>query len=70
MGGTMERISTILVAIVGVAMVAVVLSKQANTSGVIKSSGDALSGFLGTALSPITGGNFNSFAGINSFSNY
>lgn len=52
----MERIVTVLVAIVGVAMVAVLVSKQANTSGVIDSSGNALSGFLATALSPVTGG--------------
>ena len=47
---------TILLAITGVAFIAVLVSKNANTSQVVGSLGSAYSGALGTALSPITGG--------------
>jgi hypothetical protein len=46
---------TVLTAIIGVAIIAVLVSKQANTSGVIQAGGSAFSGALGTALSPVTG---------------
>lgn len=52
---------TVLTAIVGVAIIAVLVSKQANTSGVITAGGNAFSTALGTAVSPITGGS--GFAG-------
>jgi hypothetical protein len=56
---------TVLTAIVGVAIIAVLVSKNANTSGVIQAGGNAFGGALGVALSPVTGqsgfGNFGSF---------
>ncbi len=52
----MERITTIAVAIIGVATLAALMSRKANTAGVIKAAGDAFGGTLGIALSPITGG--------------
>lgn len=55
MGSAGEQIVTVLVAIVGVAILAVIVSKNSATSAVIKSTGDAFSGALGVALSPITG---------------
>jgi len=59
MNSTMEKITTIAVAIVGVATLAVLVSKNANTAGVIKSAGDAFSKSLGVAVSPVTrGGSF------------
>jgi uncharacterized membrane protein (Fun14 family) len=57
MDGAMEKIVTIAVAIIGVATLAVLVSRNANTSGVIKSAGDAFSKALGTAISPVAGGN-------------
>jgi len=58
---------TVLLAIVGVAIIAVLVSKNANTAGVIGAGGTAFSGALGTALSPVTGqnmmGGLGSFAG-------
>jgi acid phosphatase family membrane protein YuiD len=54
---------SILMAIVGVAIIAVLVSKNANTTGVISAGGSAFSGALGTALSPVTGGGFGSFTG-------
>jgi hypothetical protein len=52
----MEPIVTIAVAIVGVATLAVLFSKKANTAGVIQAAGSAFSGALNAATSPITGG--------------
>lgn len=49
---------TVATGIIGLALVAVIVSKNANTSGVI---GAAASGFakdLGAAVSPVTGGGF------------
>ncbi len=58
---------TVLTAIVGVAIIAVLVSKNANTVGVIQAGGGAFSQSLSTALSPVTGqsgfGNFGSFTG-------
>lgn len=48
---------TIAVAIVGVAILAVLVSKNANTSGVIGASGSAFSNALSAAEAPITGAN-------------
>lgn len=55
----------VLTAIVGVAIIATLVSKNANTAGVIQAGGSAFSGALGTALSPVTGsgGGFGSFTG-------
>lgn len=47
---------TVATAIVGVAIIAVLVSKQANTSGVITAGGNAFSKDLATAVSPVTGG--------------
>lgn len=63
MGGAMEKITTIAVAIVGVAILAALVSKKANTVGVIDSAGNAFTKSLAVALSPVTGGGtgFNGF---------
>lgn len=47
---------TVATAIVGLAIIAVLVSKQANTSQVITSGGSAFSQALTAAVSPITGG--------------
>lgn len=59
---------TVATAIVGLAIIAVLVSKQANTSSVITSGGSAFSQAISAAVSPITGGsssltNFSSPAG-------
>jgi len=46
---------TILMAVVGVAILAVIVSRNSNTSQVLQSFGQAFSGILGTAVSPVTG---------------
>jgi hypothetical protein len=46
---------TILLAIVGVAILAVLVSKQSNTTGVIQAGASGFSNALATAISPISG---------------
>lgn len=55
MNGLSEGIVTVLLAIVGVGMVAVLVSKNANTSGVIQSGASGFSNALAVAQSPVTG---------------
>lgn len=54
-GGFWETLSVIGLAIVGVASLAVLVSRNANTTGVIQASGNAFSNALGVAVSPVTG---------------
>lgn len=54
-----EKLVTIAVAITGVATLALLVSKKANTAGVIGAGGKAFSEALGVALSPVTGGGNN-----------
>ena len=56
---------TVLTAIIGVAIIAVLVSRNANTAGVLTAGGSAFSGALGTALSPVTGQT--GFSGYGSF---
>lgn len=51
-----EGAITIAALIVTVAIVAVLVGRNAQTSGVIRSAGSAYSQDLGTAISPVTGG--------------
>ena len=50
-----DQIVAILTAIVGVAIIAVILSKNSNTANVISSAASAFSQAIGTAVSPVTG---------------
>lgn len=63
MGHLGDQITAILVAIVGVAIVAVIVSNRANTANVITSASGALASAIGTAVSPVTGGGTASFGG-------
>ena len=47
---------TVLTAIIGVAIVATLVSKQANTAGVLTAGGNAFSSILKTAVAPVSGG--------------
>ncbi len=57
----MEKLVTVAVAIVGVATLAVLVSRNANTSGVIKAAGDAFSGAIRAATGPVSGGQMGGF---------
>lgn len=50
-----EAVVTIALAIVGVAMLAVLVSRNANTTGVIQAAASGFSNALGVAQSPVTG---------------
>lgn len=56
MNSILSGIVTIAVAIIGVAIVATLVSKNADTSNVIKSAGSAFSGALHAATGPVSGG--------------
>lgn len=59
MNTTVNALVTIATGVLGVAILALLVSKNANTSGVIKSAGDAFGGSLRVALSPVVGGGGN-----------
>lgn len=50
-----ESITTIAVAVTGVAIVAVLVSRNANTAAVIQAGASGLSNALDVAVSPVTG---------------
>ncbi len=50
-----DQIVTIATAIVGVAILAVLVGRNSNTANVIGAAGDAFAGALRTAVSPVTG---------------
>lgn len=58
---------SIATAITGVAILAVLVSKNSNTAGVLQAAGGAYSTMLGTALSPVTGAS--PFGGVGSYNN-
>jgi len=51
-----ESIVTIATAIIGLAMLAVIVGRNARTTDVINASGHAFNSALGTAISPVAGG--------------
>lgn len=48
---------TVIVAIIGVAIIALIFSNQSNSVNVIKTSGSVLTSLLSTAVNPYSGGN-------------
>ena len=56
MDGAMEKIVTIGVAIIGVATLAVLVSRNSNTAGVIGAAGGAFAQALNAATRPVSGG--------------
>lgn len=56
MGNIGPGIIAIVTGIIGLAIVAVVVSQRANTSTVIGSAGSALSSVIAAAVSPVSGG--------------
>lgn len=51
-----EQVSAILMAVVGVAILAVLVSRNAQTGSVLQAGGQAFSSILGAAEAPVTGG--------------
>jgi uncharacterized membrane protein len=58
-----SAVVSILMAIIGVAIIALLVSPKAQTGSVVGAAGQAFSGVLGTALSPVTGSGFGSTIG-------
>lgn len=56
MGKIGEQIAVVALAIIGVAILAVIVSNQSNTSNVIGAFGNAFTGSLKAALSPLGSG--------------
>jgi PRD1 phage membrane DNA delivery len=59
-----QGIVTVLTAIVVVAIIAVLVSKNANTAGVLQAGGQAFSTSLGAAVAPVTGGSLGFTGGM------
>jgi hypothetical protein len=53
-----ETLTTIALAIVGLGVVSVLVSKKAQTPAVIQSAGSAFSNAMGVAESPVTGATY------------
>jgi hypothetical protein len=62
-----NSVVTVATAIVGLAIIAALVSKNANTAGVVTASGNSFSQALTAALAPVDG---NSFGGGNMASGY
>jgi len=56
MNSVTESVVTVAVAIIGLATLAVVVSRNARTVDLIKAGGNVFNTSLATALSPVTGG--------------
>jgi hypothetical protein len=54
-----QSVTVILTGILGVAILSVIVSRNANTAGVLTAGGNAFSKMLGTAISPVAGGGGN-----------
>lgn len=65
MNNLTEALVTILTAIVGVAILSVLVSKKSNTKGVIEAFGAAFGNSLGIATAPVTGANVTGLSGLN-----
>lgn len=57
MNAITEAVVTIASLIIGVAMISVIVSKNANTTGVIQAGASGFGNALGVAESPVTGAN-------------
>jgi PRD1 phage membrane DNA delivery len=54
-----EMLTTIATAIIGLAIVSVLVSKKAQTPAVIQAAGSAFGNAMGVAESPVTGATYN-----------
>jgi hypothetical protein len=59
MNALLEGAVTIALAIVGLAIVAILVSRKAQTPAVIQAAGSAFGNSLGVAESPVTGASYN-----------
>lgn len=64
MNQLVNGIITILAAVVGVAILAVLVSKSSNTTAVLQAGSSGFAQILGAAESPVTGASFNGSSGL------
>lgn len=57
MNRMIEAASTIILAVIGLAIVSVLVSRKANTASVIQASASGLGNLVGVAQSPVSGAN-------------
>lgn len=50
-----DKVTVVVMAIIGLAVLAVILSKNANTSNVISAAGSGFNSLLAAAISPVAG---------------
>lgn len=62
-----SSVVTVAVAIIGVAFIAVLVSKNANTAGVLTAGGSSLATALSAAEAPVTGSSGNSLGSLTGF---
>ena len=55
-----EQIAAIFAAVIGVAILAVIVSKNAQTAGVLQAGGSAFAAILNAAEAPVSGGGVSS----------
>ena len=65
-GDAVAAVVTVITAIIGIAIVAVLVSKNAQTAGVLQAGGSALSGIINAAVSPVSGGGMFTLPSLNS----
>jgi hypothetical protein len=58
MHNVLETASTIVLGIIGLGIVALILSRNSNTSGVVQSLASGLGNTMGVAESPVTGSQY------------
>ncbi|HET8705955.1 MAG TPA: hypothetical protein VFM46_06600 [Pseudomonadales bacterium] len=63
MNQLVNGIITILAAVVGVAILSVIVSKNSNTTEVIKAGSQGFSAILGAAEAPVTGSSMGGWSG-------
>lgn len=63
-----QSLVTIATAIIGVAIIAVLVSQRANTAGVVTSAGAALANDISAAVAPVTGATAQINTGASGFS--
>lgn len=69
MNSTVATIVGILTAVLGLALVSVLISRSANTAQVIGAASQGFGGIIATAVSPITGGGAAGFGGFSALGN-
>lgn len=57
----MNAVVTVIAGIIGLAIVAVIVSQRANSAAVLGAGGGALANIIGAAVSPVTGNLSNTF---------